>query len=648
MQIRGSKGGSSKPHQPYIAPDTVRSVAKAKLLYALTEGEAQGLANGLASIKLNGTPLYDNAGNANFPGVRAEFRSGTVNQSYIQGFPETNNEITVGVELTSDAPWVRAVNNPELSAVRVRLSWDRLLTQQSNGDVLGVRIEYAIDVATDDGAYETVLSAAVDDKSESKYERSHRIDLPAGDSWLVRVRRVTPNANNLQVSDTMVISAVTEVIDAKLRYPHVALLAIEYDSEHFNGNIAKIAVDLEGRLIQVPTNYDPTTRTYASSGPGTTGGVWDGTFKLAYSNNPAWVWYDLVLHPRYGLGRRLNASMVNRWKLYQIAQYCDVMVPDGKGGMEPRYTCNLYLQSRKQAYVALSEIVSIFHGASFWDGAQMVVNADMPEDPFYSYTRANIIGGAIEYKGTAARDRHSIAMVAWDDPAQSYETMYEPVAGDMDSGNIRQLEIGTIGNTRLGQAQRAGLWALKTEEFEDRLTTFRVGLDGGIPRPGNVIKLADELFAGRANGGRIAHASDEQVTIDREAVVKPGDRLSVNLPSGKSQTRQVKSVAVVDGRSVIEVVSPFDEIPNTESVWAIDADDLETMLFRVTAISRPEFHQFEIQGALHVPGKYPAIDNGARIELPPISVIPPGVQAPRQTFVFCKALRSSRRWPSQR
>lgn len=351
--ITGHKGGSKKPRQPVEMPDSVRSIARAKILLALGEGEFDGGVDG-RSIYLDDTPLLAADGSVNFPGVTWEFRPGSVDQEHIAGVPAVENELAVGVELKSDAPWVRAVNNTQLSAVRLRLSWPAIQRQQENGDVVGYRIDYAIDIAVDGGAWQEALKASLDDKSTSRYERSHRVDLPeARSGWQVRVRRLTPNQNNNRVADTMRVEAITEVIDAKLRYPNTALLFVEFDASQFQ-SIPQISVEARGRRVRVPSNYDPQTRSYS--------GTWDGSFKSAWTSNPAWHWYDIVLHKRFGLGRRIDASMVDKWSLYRIAQYCDQSVPDGKGGQEPRFSCNLYLQSRAEAWTVLRDLAAIFRG----------------------------------------------------------------------------------------------------------------------------------------------------------------------------------------------------------------------------------------------------------------------------------------------
>ncbi len=629
--VVGMKSGQNEQQQPYTAPDTLRSVAKAKLLYAISEGEIEGLVNGYNSVKLDGTPVRSTGGGENIDGVKVDFRPGTVDQTYIQGYPETNNEVSVGVELRYGTPFVRQFTNPQLSAVRIRFAWPSLLKQKDNGDLVGYRIVYAIDVSTDGGSFTEVLNTAVDGKTESSYERSHRIDLPQeGSSWQLRVRRLTANSDSVTTGDVMNIESITEVVDAKLRYPHTALIAVEYDSEQFS-NIPKFSALCRGRIIKVPANYDTLTRTYATSGPGTSNGVWDGTFKEAYTNNPAWVWYDLVLHKRFGLGNRINTNMVNKWKLYQIAQYCDVMVDDGKGGTEPRYTCNVYIQNQGQAYQLLNQLTSIFHGNSFWDGSQMMVTADMPEDPIYTYTNANVIDGIFEYKGTALRDRHSVASVRWSNPEQSFK---DDTAVVFDNSavtlGISQLDVEAVGCTSEGQAQRAGLWALKSEQLETRTVTFRVGLDGQIPRPGNIINVADEMLQGAINGGRIRSATASVVTLDKTSSAAVGNRLIVNLPSGKAEWR---TITAVNGLQVT-VDADYSEVPQDQSVWAVDADELAVMQFRVLSIKRSEEHEYEINAVISVPGKHQAIDDGAQIDIRPISVIPPNVQAPPTNVVI--------------
>ncbi|MGT9817405.1 host specificity protein J, partial [Pseudomonas aeruginosa] len=612
QHLTGRKGGSSKPKQPSIARDSLQSVATAKLLLAVGEGEfAEGPSD--QDIYLDNTPLMDASGNVNFPNVKWEWRSGSVDQDYIPGIPSVENETTVNVELRSDIPWVRSVTNTQLSAVRLRFAWPALQKQESSGDVNGYRIEYAVDVSTDGGAYQQVLLDAVDGKTTSRYERSQRIDLPAATTgWQVRVRRITPNQNSSLIADTMLIAGLTEVIDAKLRYPNTALLYIEFSAEQFS-NIPAVTVECKARKVQVPTTYDPELRTYT--------GVWDGSFKSAWTNNPAWITYDISTNARFGLGKRIKPWMVDKWELYKIAQYCDQLVPDGKGGQEPRFLCDLNLQSRSQAWTLLRDIAAIYRGMSYWAQGQLVSQADMPRtaDFDYVFTRANVIDGKMTYGAASARTRYSRALVSYDNPANNYDT---DVTGYSDAPLLRRygdnpVELSAIGCTRESEAQRRGKWAVLTS-VQDRTITFATGMEGRIPLPGYIIPVADSLLAGREIGGRISAVAGRVVTLDRVTQAKAGDRLIINLPSGRAEGRTVQSV---NGKAVT-VTAAYSETPESELCWALDADDLAVQLYRVMSTKRDENGQWTINGLQYEPSKFDHIDTGARLEERPISIIP--------------------------
>ncbi|QJI40464.1 phage tail protein [Pseudomonas sp. ADAK2] len=612
LDIYGAKGGSDKPKTPTEAPDSLRSVAVAKILIAMGEGEFAG--NPTAQdIYLDNTPLQDPQGNMNFPNVKWEYRNGSVEQGYIQGIPSVENETTLGIELRSGTPWVRAISNTELSAVRLRFAWPALQSIDASGNVNGYRIEYKVELATDGGAYQQVLSEAVDGKTTSTYERTRRIDLPAATSgWLIRVTRVTPNQNNNKIADTMQIAGFTEVVDAKLRYPNTALLYIEFSAEQFR-SIPAVTVDTELKIMSVPSNYDPVSRSYT--------GIWDGTFKQAWTDNPTWMTYDITTVDRFGLGRRIKPWMVDKWELYRIAQYCDQSVPNGKGGMEPRFICNLNLQGKADAWSLLRDISAIYRGMTYWAQGQVFSLSDMPRatDFDFAYTRANVIDGKFTYSSASERTRYSRALISYDNPANNYDT---DVTAVTDAKLQRRygdnpLEISAIGCTRESEAQRRGKWALLTNS-KDRAVSFRVGLDGRIPLPGYVIPIADELLAGRPIGGRIAAVNGRAITLDRDTQAKTGDRLILNLSNGKCEGRTVQSVA----DRVVTVTVAYSAAPEPELVWALDADDLAVPLYRVTSVSRPESGVFEISAVQYDPSKFAHIDTGARLEERPISVIP--------------------------
>ncbi|HBZ8030782.1 TPA: DUF1983 domain-containing protein [Klebsiella pneumoniae] len=623
--IKGRKGGGSKQRTPTEQPDDLQSVAKAKILLALGEGEFAGGLTG-KDIYLDGTPLENADGSQNFSGVSWEFRPGTQAQTYIQGIPGTENEISVGTEVSSKTAWTHTFTNTQLSAVRVRLKWPSLMKQEDDGDVVGNTVKYAIDLQTDGGAWQTVLETAVTGKTTSGYERSHRIDLPhAGSTWTLRLRKISPDANSVKVGDVMTLQSYTEVIDAKLRYPNTALLYIEFDSSQFNGSIPQISCEPRGRVIRVPDNYNPETREYT--------GVWTGGFKWAWTDNPAWIYYDIVTADRFGLGNRLSSANISKWTLYQIAQYCDQLVPDGRGGdgMEPRYTCNVYVQERNDAYTVLRDFAAIFRGMTCWNGEQIVVQADMPRDVDFTYTRANIVGKP-RYSSSSSQVRYTNALVSWSDPDNDYADAMEPafIPELVSRYSFNQLEMTAIGCTRQSEAHRKGLWGILTNN-KDRVVEFDVGLDGRIPQPGYIIALADELLAGRVNGGRISAVNGRVITLDRDVDAKPGDRLQLNLPSGISQSRTIQAV---NGRRQITVTTAYSETPERECVWAVESNDLFLQQYRVTGVKENGDATLTITGVSHDPDKFARIDTGAIIDQRPVSVLPAGNQSPPDDIVI--------------
>ncbi|ABP60893.1 host specificity protein J [Enterobacter sp. 638] len=623
--IKGRKGGSSSSRTPTEQPDDLQSVAKAKILIALGEGEFAGQLTG-RDIYLDGTPLESANGAQNFSGVAWEFRPGNQAQNYIQGIPGTENEISVGTEVSSTTAWTRTFTNTQLSAVRVRLKWPSLFKQENDGDLVGYSINYAIDLQTDGGAWQAVINTRVTGKTTSGYERSHRIDLPsAGSTWSLRLRKVTADANSAKIGDTMTIQSFTEVIDAKLRYPNTALLYIEFDSSQFNGSIPQISCEPRGRVIRVPDTYDPVNRTYS--------GTWTGAFKWAWTDNPAWVFYDLVVTERFGLGNRLTAANIDKWGLYQIAQYCDQRVPDGKGGSgtEPRYICNVYVQNRNEAYTVLRDFAAIFRGMTYWGGDQIVSLADMPRDIDYSYTRANVIDGQFAYSSSTTKTRYTTALVSYSDPDNAYADAMEPVFEQalVSRYGFNQLELTAIGCTRQSEANRKGRWGILTNN-KDRIVSFSVGLDGNIPQPGYIIAVADEMLSGKVTGGRISAVNGRVIRLDRVADVEAGNRLIVNLPSGASQSRTVQAV---NGETVT-VTTAYSETPQPESVWVVESNELYAQQYRVVSVSDNNDGTFTITGAYHDPDKYARIDTGAIIDQRPVSVIPPGNQAPPDNIII--------------
>ena len=625
--IKGrGKGGSNQTRTPIEAPDSIQSIARAKVLIALGEGEFAGGLDGkniFLGDSSSYTPLQNADGSYNFNNVKYEFRSGTQDQDYIQGFPGIENELQVSYELKQAVPYVRAVSNTQLSALRIRLGWPTLLLQKNNGDKVGTRVEYAIDLSVDGGPYETVVNGAVDDKTTSLYERSHRVNLPkASTGWQLRVRRITPDSTSVNIVDTMRVVAVTEIIDAKLRYVNTALLYVEFDAKQFPNGIPQVVCNPKGRIIRVPDTYDPETRTYS--------GTWEGVFKWAWTDNPAWIYYDIILNERFGLGQRIDATQIDKWELYRIAQYCDQLVPDGKGGSgtEPRFRCNVYIQDRNDAWTVLRDLAGIFRGMTYWGDNKMYVLADMPRDVWHIYNHASVVEGKFTFADPSETTRNTAALVNWSDPANHYKDTPEPVY-DSDLAmrfDYRQLEMTAIGCTRQSEANRRGRWALLTNGIGE-VVTFSTGMD--VPPVGEVIGVAANELAGRTIGGRVSAVNGRNITLDRAADVKAGNRLFLNLPSGTAQARTVQAV----NGNTVTVTTPYSETPEAECNWGVDSDDLFIALFRVTGTRDNNDGTFEVTGTTYNPDIYSAVDTGARLDERPVSVIPPGVQAPPGNIV---------------
>jgi predicted phage tail protein len=620
MRVQGSKGSSTST--PTESPDSLHSTASAKVLDLVSEGPIYGLVNGMQSVFLDDTPIQNADGSLNFTNYSVDTRVGTQDQTYMAGFPAVESETAISIALTSDTPWVRQVENTQLTAVRIRFGLPALQkSDASTGNVTGYRIEYAIDIATDGGSYAQLVSGAFDGKTTSLYERSVRIDLPTATSgWLVRVRRITPNAHSSLIADTVNIEAITEIIDRKLRYPMSALIGLTFDAQSFS-SVPTRSYDIKGLLIQIPTNFDPVARTYS--------GTWDGTFKTGWTDDPAWIFRDLVLNERYGLGKLVDASMVDKWGLYQISQYCNVMVSDGKGGQEPRFSCNCVIQSQADAYKVLQDLATVFRGIAYWGPGAVVASADMPSDPVYVYTGANVVNGTFNYVGSALKTRYTTALVSWNDPAIAYQQAveYVPDEDGIARYGVTKAQITAFGITSQAQAHRLGLWTLLTSRYETNTVSFSVGLDGTLCAPGQVIAVADPRKAGRRIGGRVRAVAGRNITLDKAPTVSAGDTLTAILPTGLAQKRTVSTVL----GDTITVDSAYDSAPVTGAVWMIESADLASQLFRVVSVEESDDDDqitYTVNATQYEPGKYAAIDNGAAIQVRPITVVPPSAQVP--------------------
>ncbi|WP_234115248.1 TipJ family phage tail tip protein, partial [Enterobacter roggenkampii] len=617
--ITGAKGGSQKQHTPVEQPDSAQSMARCRMLLALGEGEFAG---GLDATRifLDGTPLGNPDGTMNFENVSWDFRPGTQTQTPIPGFPAVENETTVGVSLTKATPWTRALSNTQIDAVLVRIGIPGLQQQENDGDIVGTTVQYHIDLAVDGGAYSTVMTKTVTEKLSSLYELTHRINLPkASTGWQIRVVRDTDDSTSQMLQNKTQVQAITEVIDARLRYPHTALLYVSFNAKSFN-NIPKISCMPKGRIIRIPSNYDPIARTYS--------GTWDGTFKWGWTNNPAWIWFDVLTEPRFGLGRRVTPEMLDKWELYRIAQRCDQKVPDGKGGSgtEPRFMFDVYIQSQADAWQVIKDIAAGFNGMTFWGNNMFNVVSDMPADTtkLQILTRASVVGKPV-YSSGSEKNRFSSALINFSDPDNHYQDRTTAVMFPelVKQFKFKQTQITAIGCTRESEAQRRGGWAVYSNSL-DRIITLQTGLDGFAFVPGTVFAFADERLSGRVYGGRITgyNAGLKAVTTDRGTSAVAGDTLMIRTQGGTVESRVIQAV---NGTQLI-VSTPFTAAPLPNAVFVIDAGQLRLQYFRVTNLKfDDEENTFTITGAEYNASKYDAVDNNARLDTPPISLIPTGL-----------------------
>ncbi|HGG8740862.1 TPA: phage tail protein [Enterobacter asburiae] len=617
--ITGAKGGSQKQHTPVEQPDSAQSMARCRMLLALGEGEFAG---GLDATRifLDGTPLGNPDGTMNFENVSWDFRPGTQTQTPIPGFPAVENETTVGVSLTKATPWTRALSNTQIDAVLVRIGIPGLQQQENDGDIVGTTVQYHIDLAVDGGAYSTVMTKTVTEKLSSLYELTHRINLPkASTGWQIRVVRDTDDSTSQMLQNKTQVQAITEVIDARLRYPHTALLYVSFNAKSFN-NIPKISCMPKGRIIRIPSNYDPIARTYS--------GTWDGTFKWGWTNNPAWIWFDVLTEPRFGLGRRVTPEMLDKWELYRIAQRCDQKVPDGKGGSgtEPRFMFDVYIQSQADAWQVIKDIAAGFNGMTFWGNNMFNVVSDMPADTtkLQILTRASVVGKPV-YSSGSEKNRFSSALINFSDPDNHYQDRTTAVMFPelVRQFKFKQTQITAIGCTRESEAQRRGGWAVYSNSL-DSIITLQTGLDGFVFVPGTVFAFADERLSGRVYGGRITgyNAGLKAVTTDRGTSAVAGDTLMIRTQGGTVESRVIQAV---NGTQLI-LSTPFTAAPLPNAVFVIDAGQLRLQYFRVTNLKfDDEENTFTITGAEYNASKYDAVDNNARLDTPPISLIPTGL-----------------------
>lgn len=616
---KGGGGGSSR--SPQESPDSLRSVQFARVINLICEGEIEGIVGDARGIYVDDTPLQNADGSWNFVGAGIDWRSGAAWQSPIPGFAATESESTVGVTVTRDAPVVRSVTNPNINAVRVTIGVPSLSsTDTGTGDVSGTSFQLAIDVQKDSGGFQEMIVDTVEGKTTSRYQKSYRINLARfgaiGGTYDIRVRRLTEDSSTVYLVNAFQWETMTEIVDSNMVFPYSAVVGVQIDASTFN-QIPKLAFDVKMRRVQVPSNYDPLTRQYV--------GVWDGSFRIAWTDNPAWVLYDLAVTERLGLGGYISPDMVDKWTLYTIAQYCDGGVPDGFGGFEPRYTCNVYIQTREDAITLLQQIAAIFNGMIFWSGGQLTVCADMPSDPVTTFVAANVIDGRFTYTGTPLNQRHTVALVTWNNPANRYEQEIEYVEDRdaIDAWGMRELQVSALGCTSRGQAHRIGRWMLLTEQMLSETVSFRTGINGAFVRPGDIFYTADEMRAGYRTGGRILDGTVSWLQLDAAVSFIPGVTytMSVLLPDG---TLQRVGMQTPNGTTdSVWLNEPLRITPTRMCVWAVSASVANNEQWRCISVVEDEETVIEIQGIAYRPDKFAAIENDLKLEDIPTGLIDP-------------------------
>lgn len=621
-KVTGGKGGGSKAHTPSESPDSLHSLARTRILLGLSEGEVENIATEdelRKRVMLDGTPIRNADGTENYPNAKVQFRPGTQSQAPIDGFPAVESETGVGLVVKKGTPWQKSYTNLSLDAVRIRIGIPRLSTVEKDGDTVGGTIDYTIKVYTDNANPQEYKFRATG-KTTSLYERDHRINLPRGaaSQWRIEVIRETADSTSDTVQNTLQVQSYTEIIDAKLRYPLTALLAVEFDAKNFP-RTPLISIKMKGRKVDVPTNYDPINRTYSGS--------WDGSFKRAWTNNPAWIWYDICKNDIFGLGRWIKPAMLNRYALYEISQRCDQQVPDGKGGdgKEPRFLCDVYIQDKVSGWQLLKDIASIFAGMTWWGNQMMNVVSDGPvAATSHVLTNANVIDGAFTYASGSGKTKYSTFIVNYSDPQNHYKDT--PTAGQRPDlvrrFKINQTSLKAIGCTRESEAQRRGHLVLVNSDIEDQVT-FKVGLEGLFYIPGMVVPIADWKLSGGAEirGGR-CNGSGTTVNTDQPITWKAGDHIQVRNAAGVMQDIEV---TLAEGTKLTLASSVGTLADNTPFV--IDGKSIQTQLYKITKVKRADAAGvFEVTGLLYNPDKWDAVDNGARLDPRILTEIPDSVQ----------------------
>lgn len=590
------KGGGGGGHTPFEAKESGRSKQLVKIVEAISEGEVYGLADGMKSIYFDKTPVQNKDGSYNFKNVQVEGRVGGQVQDLMAGFNTSEKEVGVGTLVKKNLPLTRTVTDSKVSRLRLTIGVQSLFKQEDNGDTNGTSVNFIITIGS------RTYPVSISGKYSSQYLQHHTFDNLPSVPFIVKVERTTDDSTTQRLQNNTIWSSYTEIIDTEFAYPNTALMGVKFDSEYFS-NIPTRTYDLLGLKVKVPSNYDTRTRQYT--------GMWDGTFKIDWTDNPAWVLYDVVTNKRYGLGGRLGEFGADKWELYQVAQYCDQLVPDGFGGQEPRFTCNVWLTEQRSAYQVINDICSIFRAMPVWNGQQLTVVMDRPADPVWTYTNANVDESGFSYTFSARKSRHNAIQVEYADKENSYEKAIEYVADDesIRKNGLNVKKITAFGCTSRGQAHRTALWLLQTEKLETKTVTFTVGAEGLMHIPGDIIKVADTHYAGTNIGGRVLAVNSKTVTLDREITISGNSYISYINANAKHQNIKIISV---NGAEVT-----LDQPPvglELYGVWSLTTQQVTSQLFKALSVKEEDKGKYTIMALQHEPQKEAIVDNGAKFE----------------------------------
>ncbi|EMK7250135.1 host specificity protein J [Escherichia coli] len=603
--------GSSKGHTPREAKDNLKSTQLLSVIDAISEGPVEGPVDGLKSVLLNSTPVLDSEGNTNISGVTVVFRAGEQEQTPPEGFESSGSETVLGTEVKYDTPITRTITSANIDRLRFTFGVQALVETTSKGDRNPSEVRLLVQIQRN-GGWVTEKDITIKGKTTSQYLASVVVDNLPPRPFNIRMRRMTPDSTTDQLQNKTLWSSYTEIIDVKQCYPNTALVGVQVDSEQFGSQQVSRNYHLRGRILQVPSNYNPQTRQYS--------GIWDGTFKPAYSNNMAWCLWDMLTHPRYGMGKRLGAADVDKWALYVIGQHCDQSVPDGFGGTEPRITCNAYLTTQRKAWDVLSDFCSAMRCMPVWNGQTLTFVQARPSDKVWTYNRSNVVmpddGAPFRYSFSALKDRHNAVEVNWIDPNNGWETATELVEDTQAIARYGRnvTKMDAFGCTSRGQAHRAGLWLIKTELLETQTVDFSVGAEGLRHVPGDVIEICDDDYAGIRTGGRVlaVNSQTRTLTLDREITLPSSGTTLISLVDGQGSPVSVEVQSVTDGVKV--KVSRVPDGVAEYSVWGLKLPTLRQRLFRCVSIRENDDGMYAITAVQHVPEKEAIVDNGAHFD----------------------------------